>query len=74
MKRLTLSIHPHHVLNLRYHVVDDPPGSKIGSGGSTLLVMKVLKDLYPPEFLDKGNYRATMDQCRFSYRQRNVMY
>ncbi|KAK3812272.1 MAG: L-fucokinase-domain-containing protein [Benniella sp.] len=38
----------------KYHVVDDPPGSKIGSGGSTLLVMKVLKDLYPPEFLNKA--------------------
>ncbi|KAF9112999.1 hypothetical protein BGX27_002395 [Mortierella sp. AM989] len=26
----------------KYHIIDDPPGSKIGSGGSTFLVMKTL--------------------------------
>ncbi|KAG0219816.1 hypothetical protein BGX31_011156 [Mortierella sp. GBA43] len=35
----------------KYHVIEDPPNSKIGSGGSTLLVMKTLKDSYSQEFL-----------------------
>ncbi|KAF9976342.1 hypothetical protein BGZ75_000273 [Mortierella antarctica] len=34
-----------------YHVIDDPPQSKIGSGGSTCLVMKVLQEHYPPNIL-----------------------
>ncbi|KAF9984654.1 hypothetical protein BGZ65_012953, partial [Modicella reniformis] len=35
----------------KYHVIDDPPNSKIGSGGSTFFVMKALKELYTPKFL-----------------------
>ncbi|CAG8574594.1 3514_t:CDS:2 [Paraglomus brasilianum] len=31
---------------VRFHVVDDPPRYKIGSGGSTLLVLKYLDDIY----------------------------
>ncbi|XP_009071120.1 PREDICTED: fucose-1-phosphate guanylyltransferase, partial [Acanthisitta chloris] len=31
---------------VRYHVCADPPGAKIGNGGSTLHVLKCLEDLY----------------------------
>ncbi|NXO01663.1 FPGT guanylyltransferase, partial [Rhinopomastus cyanomelas] len=30
----------------RYHVFEDPPGAKIGNGGSTLHVLQCLEDLY----------------------------
>ncbi|NWS56717.1 FPGT guanylyltransferase, partial [Chunga burmeisteri] len=33
-------------LGVRYHVVVDPPGPKIGNGGSTLHVLQCLEDLY----------------------------
>ncbi|KAF9188794.1 hypothetical protein BGZ51_000318 [Haplosporangium sp. Z 767] len=35
----------------RYHVIADPPQSKIGSGGSTCFVMKILLEQYSAEFL-----------------------
>ncbi|KAF9107074.1 hypothetical protein BGX29_007436, partial [Mortierella sp. GBA35] len=35
----------------KYLVIDDPPNSKIGSGGSTCLVMKTLQDKFPADFL-----------------------
>ncbi|KAG0293100.1 hypothetical protein BGZ96_003323 [Linnemannia gamsii] len=35
----------------RYLVIEDPPYSKIGSGGSTCLVMKVLQGKFPADFL-----------------------
>ncbi|KAF8945265.1 hypothetical protein BGZ47_002980 [Haplosporangium gracile] len=35
----------------RYLVIDDPPNSKIGSGGSTCLVMKILQEKFPADFL-----------------------
>ncbi|KAG0052867.1 hypothetical protein BGZ83_002014 [Gryganskiella cystojenkinii] len=35
----------------KYHIVDDPPNSRIGSGGSTCLVMKTLQDHYSDAFL-----------------------
>ncbi|KAI7828978.1 L-fucokinase-domain-containing protein [Gamsiella multidivaricata] len=38
----------------RYHVIEDPPSSKIGSGGSTFLVMKALKGLYSQDFLSNA--------------------
>ncbi|KAM6128699.1 fucose-1-phosphate guanylyltransferase [Phoenicopterus ruber ruber] len=33
-------------LGVRYHVFADPPGPKIGNGGSTLHVLRCLEDLY----------------------------
>ncbi|XP_052656671.1 fucose-1-phosphate guanylyltransferase [Harpia harpyja] len=33
-------------LGVRYHVFVDPPGPKIGNGGSTLHVLRCLEDLY----------------------------
>ncbi|NXL45180.1 FPGT guanylyltransferase, partial [Podilymbus podiceps] len=33
-------------LEVRYHVFVDPPGPKIGNGGSTLHVLRCLEDLY----------------------------
>ncbi|XP_059678066.1 fucose-1-phosphate guanylyltransferase [Gavia stellata] len=33
-------------LGVRYHVFEDPPGPKIGNGGSTLHVLRCLEDLY----------------------------
>ncbi|XP_054690501.1 fucose-1-phosphate guanylyltransferase isoform X5 [Grus americana] len=33
-------------LGVRYHVFVDPPGPKIGNGGSTLHVLQCLEDLY----------------------------
>lgn len=30
----------------RYHVLADPPGAKIGCGGSTLVVLSILEDIY----------------------------
>ncbi|KAF9583321.1 hypothetical protein BGW38_009755 [Lunasporangiospora selenospora] len=39
----------------RYHVIEDPPESKIGSGGSTFRVMKVLQEQYSTEFLQNAN-------------------
>ncbi|KAI8605290.1 L-fucokinase-domain-containing protein [Dissophora ornata] len=38
----------------KYHVIEDPPSSKIGSGGSTFLAMKVLSEIYPQEILRKA--------------------
>ncbi|KAF9574454.1 hypothetical protein EC968_006438 [Mortierella alpina] len=38
----------------KYHVIDDPPQSKIGSGGSTCLVMNFLRENYPPNVLAKA--------------------
>ncbi|KAF9403049.1 hypothetical protein BGX21_007354 [Mortierella sp. AD011] len=35
----------------KYHVIEDPPGSKIGSGGSTFLVMAKLSNLYSHDYL-----------------------
>ncbi|GJJ73048.1 fucose-1-phosphate guanylyltransferase [Entomortierella parvispora] len=35
----------------KYHVIEDPPKSKIGSGGSTCLVMNVLNDQYSDDFI-----------------------
>ncbi|KAF9153671.1 hypothetical protein BG015_002929 [Linnemannia schmuckeri] len=35
----------------RYLVIEDPPNSKIGSGGSTCLVMKILQENFPTDFL-----------------------
>lgn len=34
---------------LRYHVIADPPGPKIGSGGSTLIVLQYLREQYGDE-------------------------
>nr|ANG60354.1 GDP-L-fucose pyrophosphorylase [Mortierella alpina] len=47
----------------KYHVIDDPPQSKIGSGGSTCLVMKVLREHYPADILSKvhaGGYSTRL--------------
>ncbi|KAI1318250.1 hypothetical protein EDD11_006946 [Mortierella claussenii] len=38
----------------KYHVVDDPVGSRVGSGGSTFLVMKFLQDKYPQSVLSEA--------------------
>ncbi|KAF9340314.1 hypothetical protein BGZ91_002605 [Linnemannia elongata] len=35
----------------RYLVIEDPPNSKIGSAGSTCLVMKILQETFPADFL-----------------------
>ncbi|KAG0380872.1 hypothetical protein BGX24_003733 [Mortierella sp. AD032] len=35
----------------RYLVIEDPPNSKIGSGGSTCLVMKTLQETFPSDML-----------------------
>ncbi|KAF9901091.1 hypothetical protein BX616_002385 [Lobosporangium transversale] len=40
--------------SVKYHVVEDPPQSKIGGGGSTFLVMKVLREMYSQEFLENA--------------------
>ncbi|XP_074762080.1 fucose-1-phosphate guanylyltransferase [Athene noctua] len=37
-------------LGVRYHVFADPPGRKIGNGGSTLHVLQCLEDLYGDEW------------------------
>ncbi|NXL38054.1 FPGT guanylyltransferase, partial [Glaucidium brasilianum] len=37
-------------LGVRYHVFVDPPGRKIGNGGSTLHVLQCLEDLYGDEW------------------------
>ena len=37
-----------------YLVIEDPPNSKIGSGGSTCLVMKILQEKFPADFLLQG--------------------
>ncbi|RIA79936.1 L-fucokinase [Glomus cerebriforme] len=34
------------IIKYRYHVIADPPGKQIGSGGSTLLAIKFLHDRY----------------------------
>ncbi|CAI9569060.1 unnamed protein product, partial [Staurois parvus] len=36
-------------LGVRYHVFSDPPGPKIGNGGSTLYALRCLHQLYPDE-------------------------
>ncbi|KAM4722354.1 fucose-1-phosphate guanylyltransferase [Rhinophrynus dorsalis] len=36
-------------LGVRYHVFSDPPGPKIGNGGSTLHALQCLKEMYPNE-------------------------
>ncbi|XP_077306599.1 fucose-1-phosphate guanylyltransferase-like [Lithobates pipiens] len=36
-------------LGVRYHVFSDPPGPKIGNGGSTLYALHCLHQLYPSE-------------------------
>ncbi|XP_053549324.1 fucose-1-phosphate guanylyltransferase [Bombina bombina] len=36
-------------LGVRYHVFSDPPGPKIGNGGSTLYALKCLEQIYPNE-------------------------
>ncbi|XP_066453884.1 fucose-1-phosphate guanylyltransferase isoform X1 [Eleutherodactylus coqui] len=36
-------------LGVRYHVFSDPPGPKIGNGGSTLYALRCLQRLYPRE-------------------------
>ncbi|KAF8940999.1 hypothetical protein BGZ58_003421 [Dissophora ornata] len=43
----------------KYHVIEDPPSSKIGSGGSTFLAMKVLSEIYPQEILRKDMMQST---------------
>ena len=35
--------------NIRYHVISDPPGTKIGCGGSTMYVLEFLEDQYGNE-------------------------
>ncbi|KAF9908340.1 hypothetical protein EC991_009892 [Linnemannia zychae] len=39
----------------RYLVIQDPPKSKIGSGGSTCLVMKILQEKFPVDFLAQSD-------------------
>ncbi|XP_040262640.1 fucose-1-phosphate guanylyltransferase [Bufo bufo] len=36
-------------LRVRYHVFSDPPGPKIGNGGSTLCALRCLQQLYPAD-------------------------
>uniref|UniRef100_A0A8C5R625 Fucose-1-phosphate guanylyltransferase n=1 Tax=Leptobrachium leishanense TaxID=445787 RepID=A0A8C5R625_9ANUR len=36
-------------LGVRYHVFSDPPGPKIGNGGSTLYALQCLRKIYPIE-------------------------
>ncbi|KAG8438459.1 hypothetical protein GDO86_008948, partial [Hymenochirus boettgeri] len=36
-------------LGVQYHVISDPPGPKIGNGGSTLYVLQRLQQMYPKE-------------------------
>ncbi|KAF9129657.1 hypothetical protein BGW39_003950, partial [Mortierella sp. 14UC] len=38
----------------RYLVIQDPSNSKIGSGGSTCLVMKILQEKFPADFLSQA--------------------
>lgn len=38
----------------RYHVLVDPPGPKIGSGGSTLVVLDALSKAYGAHFESSG--------------------
>ncbi|KAG0271552.1 hypothetical protein BGZ95_000631 [Linnemannia exigua] len=38
----------------RYLVIEDPPNSKIGSGGSTCLVMKTLQERFPSDMLSQA--------------------
>ncbi|KAG9067380.1 hypothetical protein KI688_012163 [Linnemannia hyalina] len=45
-ERFTLRLVP-----CRYLVIEDPPNSKIGSAGSTCLVMKILQETFPADFL-----------------------
>lgn len=43
------------LLKYRYHVVPDPKGAKVGNGGSTLVVLSMLENIY-------GNL---LDNCTF---------
>ncbi|XP_075471925.1 fucose-1-phosphate guanylyltransferase isoform X1 [Ascaphus truei] len=36
-------------LGVRYHVFSDPPGPKIGNGGSTMYALQCLQQMYPKE-------------------------
>lgn len=47
---LNLNTHVVGSISLRYHVLVDPPGPKIGSGGSTLVVLDALSKAYGAHF------------------------
>ena len=51
-----------HFFSSRFHVVDDPPQYKIGSGGSTLLVLKYLDDIYGTD-LDSSTSTSYQRTC-----------
>ncbi|KAG0203467.1 hypothetical protein BGX28_004253 [Mortierella sp. GBA30] len=38
----------------KYHVIEDPPQSRMGSGGATCQAMKILQEQYPMDFLAKA--------------------
>jgi len=55
--------------NIRYHVISDPPGTKIGCGGSTMYVLEFLEDQYDNE-LDSRTLGQKIQFIYFLFKER----